>query len=146
MNELISQRIPRALTLTSRANPLVASLAILEQAKHRREQGLFLAEGVKLSAEAAGLPEVRYVLLMSDDGRADSALIDIAAAAPAGASVVVLPSSTFAKISTENAPQGIITVLSRMESLHRVWDGVSAVFSGEEDVSVFRSERFAKVA
>jgi len=96
MNELILTRIPRAVTITSRANPLVASLAKLDQTKHRREQGLFFAEGVKLSAEAAGRPEVRYVLLQSDDGCADSALIDIAAAAPAGAAVVVLPSSAFA--------------------------------------------------
>ena len=116
MNENIFERLPQAQKITSRTNPLVSSLAKLDQSKYRREQQLFLAEGRKLSEEAAGREEVRYVLLRSDDGFADSSLIDIAAEVSDPRSVIVLPTSTFEKISTENAPQGIITVLSSFTS------------------------------
>ena len=125
MNENIFDRIPTAQRITSRTNPLVSSLAKLEQAKHRREQQLFLAEGRKLSEEAAGREEIRYILLRSDNGSVDSSLIDLAAAAPDPRSVIVLPASTFDKISTENAPQGIITVLAPFRTLHAAWDGAA---------------------
>ncbi len=125
MNENIFDRLPQAQRITSRTNPLVSALAKLEQSKHRREQQLFLAEGRKLSEEAAGREEVRYVLLRSDDGFADSSLIDIAAAAADPRSVIVLPASTFEKISTESAPQGIITVLAPFASRHCAWTEIS---------------------
>lgn len=121
MKENILERIPAATQITSRTNPQVVSLSKLDQAKHRRAQGLFLAEGVKLSAEAAGRAEVRYVLLRSDDGYADSDVLDIAAALPNPRAVIVLPPSVFEKITTESAPQGIITVLEYFQDAHRPW-------------------------
>ncbi len=127
MNENVFERLPQAQRITSRTNPLVSSLAKLEQAKYRREQQLFLAEGRKLSEEAAGREEVRYVLLRSDDGFVESSLLDIAAAVPDPRSVIVLPGSTFEKISTESAPQGIITVLAPFSSMHCTWNEKSAV-------------------
>ena len=127
MNENIFDRIPGAQRITSRTNPLVSNLAKLEQAKYRREQQLFLAEGWKLSQEAAGRAEIRYILLRSDDGCADPAFIDLAAAVPDPRSVIVLPSSTFDKISTENAPQGIITVLAPFRSIHKTWEEQACV-------------------
>ncbi len=115
--------IPRAEVITSRANPLVVSLGKLSEAKHRAEQALFLAEGVKLSKEAAGMAEIRYIILRSDDGMADETVLSLANRAPLSARILVLPSQVFAKISTENAPQGIITVLAPLDALHRR-DGV----------------------
>lgn len=133
----ISSRIPEAIFLSSRTNPLVVSLAKLAQAKHRREQGLFLAEGVKLAREAAVLPETRYILIASDDGCADEEILEIAASRVSGAEVVVLPVSTFSKISTENAPQGVIAILSVMPRLHRAVSG--------SDAGIARGERLIAV-
>lgn len=134
---MITARCRDATFLTSRTNPLVASLSRLSMSKYRREQRLFLAEGVKLSREAAHLPEVRYVILSSDDGYADTALLDIAETCPDPRAVIVLPASTFAKISTENAPQGIITVLSAMDSWHRPWSPETAAeTTGERILAV----------
>lgn len=120
MKQRIIDVCPRAETITSRANPLVVSLGKLSAGKHRAEQGLFLAEGVKLSEEAAGLPEVRYVLIQSDDGTADERALAAASRVSASARVLVLPSNVFDKITTEHAPQGIITVLAPLQRLHRV--------------------------
>ncbi len=111
--------IPHAETITSRANATVVALGKLSLSKHRAEQALFLAEGIKLSEEAAGLPEIRYVILRSDDGLADARSLEAAQKAPKGARVLALPGQVFEKISTENAPQGIITVLAPIARLHR---------------------------
>lgn len=119
MKERIVDFCPKAETITSRANPLVVALGKLSAAKHRAEQGLFLAEGVKLSEEAAGLFEIRYVLLCSEDGTADVQALAIASRVPETARVLVMPPSVFDKITTEHAPQGIITVLAPLLRLHR---------------------------
>jgi TrmH family RNA methyltransferase len=119
MMQRIFDTLPRAETITSRTNGTVVSLGKLSLAKHRAEQGLFLAEGIKLSEEAAGLPEIRYILLRSDDGTAPVPLLDLARRAPASARILVLPTQVFEKISTENAPQGIITVLAPLTRIHR---------------------------
>lgn len=127
MNENIFSLIPDAKRITSRTNPLIASLAKLQQTKHRREQKLYLAEGVKLSREAVGMKEVRYVILRSEDGTVEKELADIASACPRPTDVLVVPGSVFEKISTESAPQGIITVLAFQEDLHAPWTEDTAV-------------------
>lgn len=140
MKERIIDICPKAETITSRANSLVVSLGKLSAGKHRAEQGLFLAEGIKLSEEAAGLPEIRYVLLRSDDGTADADILAIAARAPKSARVVILPSAAFNKITTEHAPQGIITVLAPLSGLHRT---VSAYT--DADMTVLHGKRLLAV-
>ncbi len=120
MMQRIFDTIPQAETITSRTNKTVVSLAKLSLAKHRAEQKLFLAEGIKLSEEAVGMEEIRYILIRSDDGMAEERVTEISRRAPSRARVLVLPTSVFDKISTENAPQGIITVLSPITRLHRV--------------------------
>ena len=119
MMQKILDAIPHAETITSRTNPLVISLAKLSLAKHRAEQSLFLAEGIKLSEETAGLAQVRFVLLRSDDGFAEERFLSVARRAPSSARVLVMPQQVFDKITTENAPQGIITVLSPLADVHR---------------------------
>ena len=119
MMQRIFDILPHAETITSRANATVVSLGKLSLAKHRAEQGLFLAEGIKLSEEAAGMEEIRYILIRSDDGTADAHTLALARRAPRSARVLVLPTQVFEKISTENAPQGIITVLAPLSRIHR---------------------------
>ncbi len=140
MKERIIAVCPRAETITSRANPLVVSLGKLSAGKHRTEQGLFLAEGVKLSEEAAGLSEIRYVLLRSEDGMADARALAAASRAPELARVLMMPPAVFDKITTEHAPQGIITVLAPLTGLHRAVNAYSAA-----DFAVLRDKRLLAV-
>lgn len=125
----IFDTIAYAETITSRTNPTVVALGKLSQGKHRTEQSLFLAEGVKLSEEAAGMDEIRYILIRSDDGLADARIISVARRAPRTARVLVLSAQVFDKISTENAPQGIITVLAPLARIHK---NVSEADSGAD--------------
>ncbi|MBQ1976073.1 MAG: RNA methyltransferase [Clostridia bacterium] len=119
----ITDIIPAATCISSRTNPLVTSLAKLDDSKFRRSEGLFLAEGIKLSEEAAGMPEIRYILIRSDDGLADERIVRIAEQRPAAAKVCVLSASAFDKITTEKSPQGIITVLAVPERIHHLVSG-----------------------
>ena len=119
----ITDIIPDAVYISSRTNPLVASLAKLDDSKFRRSEGLFLAEGIKLSEEAAGMPEIRYILIRSEDGLADERVLRIAERRPSGAKVCVLSEAAFDKISTEKSPQGIITVLAVPDRIHHFVTG-----------------------
>lgn len=119
----ITDIIPEATYISSRTNPLVTSLAKLDDSKFRRSEGLFLAEGIKLSEEAAGMPEIRYILIRSDDGLADERIVRIAEQHPASAKVCVLSAAAFDKITTEKSPQGIITVLAVPARIHHFASG-----------------------
>lgn len=133
----ITDYIPQATYISSRTNPLVTTLAKLDDSKFRRSEGLFLAEGIKLSEEAAGMPEIRYILIRSDDGLADERILQIAVRCPKAAKVCVLSSSAFDKISTEKAPQGIITVLAMPERIHHFVCGELC----EMDLQAMRGKR-----
>ncbi len=119
MKQQIFDSFPKAEWITSRTNSLIVSLSKLSSSKHRKEQGLFLAEGIKLSEEAAGLSEIRYILVRCNDGILDGRIVDVLRKAPPTARVLAMPDSIFEKISTEKSPEGIITVLSTMNLLHK---------------------------
>ncbi len=131
MKQRIFDVFPKVERITSRTNPLVVSLSKLSSAKHRRELGLFLAEGIKLTEEAVGLPEVRYILIASDDGQVEDSVLSLLEKVPANVRILVLPASVFEKISTEGAPQGIITVLAPISRLHNAVSIGADPFLGE---------------
>ena len=104
--------------ITSRNNQLVKWASSLADKKNRRESGYFMAEGVKLTKEAfeAGLP-VEYCIVtenkknavcefLSDfenDNRYEKCRI------------VTVSEGVFEKISTEKAPQGVISVIKHLD-------------------------------
>jgi TrmH family RNA methyltransferase len=104
--------------ITSRNNSLVKWAASLSTKKGRDEEKAFLAEGEKLSFEAieAGLP-ITHIFLLENKG--DRLLPKIAEALSSDfysdVQVVTLSESAFLKISTEKAPQGIITVIKYLD-------------------------------
>ncbi len=115
----IKERISSADRITSRGNPTVIRLAKLSQAKYRREERLFFAEGVKLSRECTGLPEVRMLVCASENGTVSNDAAELIEALPDDARLLLVTPDVFAKISTEEAPQGVITVLSYLDRLHK---------------------------
>ncbi len=92
--------------ITSRTNPLVVKTASLASAKSRRELGLYMFEGVKLFCEAldSGI-SLEYVFVKKSSLDNLCSLLD-----RADCRAYVVPDICFEKISTEKAPQGIITV------------------------------------
>ena len=104
--------------ISSRSNPTVKWAASLADKKGRMESRAFIVEGEKLSFEALrrGLP-VTHIFVRGD--RAESLLPIIRAYEDSelysDCQVIMLSESAFSKISTEKAPQGIISVIKYLD-------------------------------
>ena len=98
----------------SRAGATVMKLSKLGDAKYRRETGLYLAEGIKLTEEALRHARVQTVIVSEETlagANADAILALADSAQAAGCTITLASGEAFSKISTENAPQGIIAAL-----------------------------------
>jgi len=104
--------------ITSRNNSTVKEAASLKEKKYREEKELFLAEGEKLTFEAldARLPVVKIFV---SKNKKDKILPRLAAYDSCeiydNVEVFLLEDSAFEKISTENAPQGVISVIKHLD-------------------------------
>ena len=104
--------------ITSRNNQLVKWASSLADKKNRRDSGYFMAEGVKLTKEAfeAGLP-VEYCIVTENK---KSAVCEFLSDFESDVRyekcrVVTVSDSVFEKISTEKAPQGVISVIKHLD-------------------------------
>ncbi len=104
--------------ITSRNNQFVKWASSLADKKNRKESGYFIAEGVKLTREAfeAGLP-IDY-LIVSENKK--SLGLDFLSEYENDARyekcrIITVSESVFEKISTEKAPQGVISVIKHLD-------------------------------
>ena len=104
--------------ITSRNNQLVKWVASLSEKKNRKDSGYFMAEGIKLTREAfeAGLP-VEYCIV--SENKKDSITEFLARFKNDDryekCRVVTVSESVLEKISTEKAPQGVISVIKHLD-------------------------------
>ena len=109
--------------ITSRTNPMVKWCASLQDKKWRDSERCFIAEGIKLTTEAieAALPvhsifvdaeKKEKILPRLEGALADTALENVP--------VYLLSSSAFEKISTEKAPQGVISVIKSLDFFYNI--------------------------
>lgn len=98
----------------SRTGVSVTALSKLTDAKYRAASGCFLAEGVKLTEEAL-LHARPSMIIVSEDALTGSYVQEILSltetAFADGCRIVLASVDAFLKITTEKAPQGIISVL-----------------------------------
>lgn len=94
--------------ISSRQNPRVVGASHLSDKKYREKSGRFLCEGLKLTVEALSYGRLLELYLRESDAEkyADAAFD----AESAGCEVFVVSDPAFDKITTEKAPQGIISV------------------------------------
>ena len=104
--------------ITSRNNQFVKWAASLSDKKNRKETGYFMAEGVKLTKEAfeANLP-IDYCIVT--EGK-KSEMMDFLSAFSDNKKfekcrVVTVSEGVFEKISTEKAPQGVISIVKHLD-------------------------------
>lgn len=100
--------------IASRQNPRVVSASKLADKKYREKSGLFLCEGVKLTLEAAAYGSLAEVYIRESD--AEKHTDAVSSAIDAGGDVYVVSDAAFDKITTEKAPQGIISVARMREN------------------------------
>lgn len=111
--------------IASRQNTRVVSAAKLSEKKHRERTGLFLCEGIKLTLEAARFGRLSEVFVRESDGENYREVISEAVAA--GAEVFVVSDAAFDKITTEKAPQGIISTVFNIDSADLALDEETTV-------------------
>ena len=104
--------------LKSRKNPLVMWAAGLKEKKNREHEGCFLAEGEKLLKEAfsAHLP-IKNILIAESKKEHFIALLStlVNEKNVSDVTVNILDDGCFEKISTEKAPQGVITIVKHLD-------------------------------
>ncbi len=104
--------------ISSRNNPTVKWAASLADKKGRAEHASFIAEGEKLSLEALRrhLPVSHIFITEGKEERILGLLRDFADESEySDCQVFILSEGAFSKISTEKAPQGIISVIKHLD-------------------------------
>lgn len=109
-------------TVTGFANPTVKLLRSLRDKKHRRRQGLFLAEGLRLLTDARESGIVPQLLVMAA-GRDGHPLLDALeeAVEAGGGDIVTTTPEILAKITGKDNPQSVAGVFAEFDtSLARI--------------------------
>lgn len=109
--------------ITSRNNPVIKQVASLSEKKWRDRFGLFIAEGEKLTFEAlkSNLPVTQILISESK-----SEIMNDLEAIIGGninyqnCEVIRVTDSVFEKISTEKAPQGVISVIKHLDFFRKI--------------------------
>ena len=104
--------------ISSRTNPRVVEYSKLKDDKNRTDMNVFMAEGIKLSREAMINTDVKELLI--SESCINKAGVDevVELAKKNGVKITVLSDTAFEKISTENAPQGVIAIVGYITNKH----------------------------
>jgi TrmH family RNA methyltransferase len=113
--------------VTSLTNPTVKAVRALHMRKAREETGLFLAEGLKLTAEALELGHTPKILLYGPEASGQAVLRRAAdATAAAGGDVVEVSLAILEKVSRRDNPQTVVAVFEQRFAALGDLDPVSA--------------------
>ncbi len=125
--------------ITSKANSTVVKIAKLLNKKERKQEELFILDGVKLFVEAQKFSaKIKYIVLKEDSSFNDEIIEKINLAKSNGAVILCVNEAVFDKLTEENAPQGIVTVCSFLEN-HRFLSTTEA--DNTEKTMIFESVR-----
>ena len=99
------------LSITSHSNPTIKAIRGLRDKKHRRETGLFMAEGLRICTEAVEAGQVPRQLVYAEDAR-DHPLIERLSAVVegSGGQVIETTRDILHKITEKDNPQAVVGV------------------------------------
>ncbi|MET0374171.1 MAG: RNA methyltransferase [Rhizorhabdus sp.] len=99
--------------ITGFSNPLVKRLRSLREKKHRKREGLFLAEGLRIIAEARDAGTLPEILVMAEEARphplAETLVAEMLAA---GKEVVRTSADILSKITAKDNAQALVGIYS----------------------------------
>ena len=128
--------------ITSAANPTLKSLRALHLKKHRRTDGRFLAEGLRIVAEAVEAGIVPEILVFAQ-GHADHPLVArlIAATEGGGGSAIATTSDMLNRLTLKDNPQAVVGVFRQrpvpLDRLDRTTAGLWLVVEALKDPGNF---------
>lgn len=107
-------------TITSKSNSTIVKISKLADKKHRNIDKLFICDGIKLFKEAVNYgAKIDYIFVKNDAIFDEDCIKMLKECLKKQVKVVSVPSDVFNKLTTESAPQGIITVCKFLDNLHR---------------------------
>jgi len=105
------QQNARRSRIESLSNPLVKRMRLLREKRHRRAEGLFLAEGLRIATEAREAGILPRWLFLADEGAAHPlarTLIDATLAS--GGEVIDTTPAILSKLSGKDNPQTVVGI------------------------------------
>lgn len=103
--------------ITGFSNPLVKSLRALRDKKHRKREGKFLAEGLRLLSDARECGRLPEVLVLSDRRDAHPLLSSLEeAVVDAGGEVLETTPDILSKITGKDNPQAVAGVFAEFDT------------------------------
>ncbi len=104
-------------TITGFSNPTVKFLRSLRDKKHRRREGKFLAEGLRLLSDARESGKLPEILVMASGREAQPRLAELeAAVVAAGGEVIEMDEDILAKVTGKDNPQAVAGVFAEFDT------------------------------
>ena len=104
-------------TITGFSNPTVKFLRSLRDKKHRRREGRFLAEGLRLLTDARETGRLPEMLVMAQGRESHPLLTELeAAVATAGGEILEMPDDILAKVTGKDNPQAVCGVFAEFDT------------------------------
>ena len=105
--------------ITGRTNSTIVKISKLQNKKYRNEEKLFICDGIKLFLEAVNFDaKIKYVILNNNTEFDNNIINKINDLVANGTILLCVEDYIFDKLTTENAPQGIITVCEYLYKKH----------------------------
>lgn len=103
--------------ITGFSNPTIKAVRALREKKHRKREGRFLAEGLRLLTDARECGRLPELLLMAE-GREGHPLLDAleVAVSAAGGDVIEMPEELLAKVTGKDNPQAVAGVFAEWDT------------------------------
>src|ERR1017187_8018045 len=103
--------------ITGFSNPAVKFLRSLRDKKHRRREGRFLAEGLRLLTDARESGRLPEMLVMAQGREAHPLLAELeSAVAAAGGEILEMPEDILAKVTGKDNPQAVCGVFAEFDT------------------------------
>ncbi len=98
--------------IESLSNPLVKRMRLLREKRHRRAEGLFLAEGLRIATEAREAGALPRWLFLADEGAAAHPLarVLVDATLASGGEVIDTTPAILSKLSGKDNPQTVVGI------------------------------------
>jgi TrmH family RNA methyltransferase len=101
--------------ITAFSNPLIKEVRALRDKRHRREQGRFLAEGLRILTEALDAGHVPQLLFFADQSAAHPLVVRlIAAVEQSGGDAIETSEDILSKLSGKDNPGAVIGVYAEL--------------------------------
>lgn len=105
--------------ISGKTNSTIVKISKLQNKKYRNDEKLFICDGVKLFLEAVEYNAIiRYIVLNNNTEFSTEIIDKIMLCKKNGVNVICVEDYIFDKLTTESAPQGIITVCEYLYNKH----------------------------